>query len=266
MKNRLLSILAALLAPIAVSTQATAAWTFSDADIVLGFQASSGTGSTTNLFFNVGNSFTFNTSSLPYGLVGNINDDLTATFGSNWASRTDLHFGAFGNRTNLPVGIEPGDIANGIEPGRTVYVSTPTVNLGAAALRPTLTSGSLATPASQYAGLRTNLPSFTETVDADGVSSLNQAANPVAWANSWTVRVPVTGQAFGNLGNIQQTFGAAGVASIDIQRMTPSTPTTYVGSLSILDNGNIVVIPEASTSLLGAAAIGFLAFRRRRNS
>jgi hypothetical protein len=266
MKNRLLSILAALLAPIAVSTQATAAWTFSGADIVLGFQASSGTGSTTNLFFNVGDSFTFNTSSLPYGLVGNINDDLTATYGSNWASRTDLYFGAFANRSNLSAAFDPGDIANGIEPGRTVYVSTPTVNLGEAALMPTFTSSSLAIPASQYGGLRFNLPDFSETVNADGVSSINQAANPVEWANSWSVRVPFAGQAFANLGNIQQTFGAAGIASIDIQRMTPNTPTTYVGSLSILDNGNIVVIPEASTSLLGAAAIGFLAFRRRRNS
>jgi len=263
MKNKHLNLFAALLAPFALSSQAGAAWTFNAPDIVLGFQASAGQGSTTNLFFNLGNSVNFNVNG---GVVGNINADLTTAFGMGWAGRTDLFFGAFGNRSNLSPGTDPGDPSMGIEPGRTVYLSKPTVIIGASALNPTFTSGSLGIPASAYAGLRTNLPQFSETVEADGVSSINQTANPVFWANSWTVRVPFAGQAFTNLGIIQQTFGPAGVATIDIQRMTPSVATTYIGSVQIFDNGDIAMVPEPSTSLLGAAAISILAFRRRRNA
>jgi hypothetical protein len=251
------------------TSTAKAAWVFANADIVIGFQASAGTGTATNLFYNLGDSFTFRTEADPYGFVGNINDDLTAAYGSDWATRGQVHFGAFGNRSNLSATSDPGDIANGIEPGRTVYVSVPTINLGTATLKPSIASGALATPTSQYAGLRTMLdanPVFVETAFGDGVTSLNQTANPVEWANSWTARVPVSGQAFGNLGGIQQTFGAGSVAIIDIQRMRPSTTTDYVGSVMIYDNGDIYAIPEPSTSLLGAVAAGVLAFRRRRKA
>jgi hypothetical protein len=251
------------------STSAMAAWTFSSADLVIGFQATGGQGSTTNLFFNVGDSYTFNTSSTPYGIVGNINDDLTATYGANWASRSDLYFGAFANRSNLTPTLEPAT-PGATDQGATLYFSAPTVNVGDAALRSAIGTSSRQTAGTQFAGLRTNLANFTETAFGDGVAALNQAAMPVEWNNSWTVRNPTPGAAFATLtGGIQQSFGQAGLNNIvDIQRMSTAADggVSYVGSILISDNGSITVIPEPSSSLIAIAAGALTVFRRRRNA
>lgn len=249
-----------------LSSSAIAAWTFSDADLVIGFQATGGQGSTTNLFFNLGNSYQFNQDP-SLGTVGNINDDLVATYGAGWFGRTDLHFGVIANRSNLSTTFEPG--TPGVsDPGRTFYLSVPTVEVGGSNLRPQFGSSSLGTGGSNYAGLRTNLPGFTETAFGDGVAALNQAALPVQWNNSWSVWNPTPGAAFGVFtGGIQQSFGAGGTESIvDIQKMVASTPSTYVGSVIIGSNGSISAIPEASTSLLTLAAGALLTFRRRRSA
>lgn len=248
------------------SSSAMAAWTFSDADLVVGFQATGGQGSTTNLFFNLGSSYLFNQNA-NLGTVGNINDDLVATYGANWFSRTDLHFGVIANRSNLSTSFEPGT-AGVSDPGRTFYLSVPTVDVGEANLRPQFGSSSLGTGGSNYAGLRTNLPTFTETAFGDGVAALNQAALPVQWNNSWSVWNPTPGAAFGVFtGGIQQSFGAGGTERIvDIQKMVASTPSKYVGSVLIGSNGNISAVPEPSSSLLALAAGALFTFRRRRSA
>lgn len=250
-----------------LSSSAMAAWTFSAADMVIGFQATSGTGATTNLFFNLGDSYDFSTANFTYGFQGNINDDLVDTYGANWANRTDLYFGVIANRSNLTALGSPA-VPGVSDAGRTVYVSAPTIAIGGAPLRTSLSNTSLGNGATSYAGLRTNLTGFSETGFADGVASLNQSAQPVQWNNSWTVRNPTPGAGFAVFtGGIQQQFGAVGTNNIvDIQRMTPSTPSTYVGSLIIGDNGDITLIPETSTSALAAFAGALLAFRRRRNA
>ncbi len=251
------------------SSSAMAAWTFSDPDLVIGFQALAGQGSTTNLFFNAGNSYNFANGTGSNGLLGNINDDLVATYGASWNTRTDLYFGIIGNRSNLAPNLAPA--TPGVsDAGRTVYVSAATTTVGGAALRPQFGSSTLGTTGTNYAGLRTNLPTFTETAFGDGVASLNQAAQPVAWNNSWSVRNPTPGAAFGTLtGGIQQKFGQAGTNNIlDIQRMVASTPSVYVGSFIVSDNGDITAIsavPETSSSVLALAIATAGTFRRRRN-
>lgn len=254
------------------SSSAMAAWTFSDPDLVIGFQALAGQGSTTNLFFNAGNSYNFANGTGSSGLIGNINDDLVATYGASWNTRTDLYFGVIGNRSNLSPGsptFETG-IPGVSDPGRTVYVSAAATTVGGAALRPQFGSSTLGNGASKYAGLRTNLPGFSETVFGDGVASLNQTTQPVAWNNGWTFWNPTPGAAFGVMtGGIQQKFGQAGTNNIvDIQRMVASTPSVYVGSFIISDNGNITAIsavPETSSSVLAIAIATAGTFRRRRN-
>lgn len=250
------------------SSSAMAAWTFGAADLVIGFQALGGQGSTTNLFYNVGNSYTYNNDHTPYGLVGNINDDLVAAYGSNWFNRTDLYFGVMANRSNLTTGIEPG--TPGVsDPGRTVYVSAPTLTIGGAPLRPQFGSGSLGTTGTNFSGLKNVLVTLTETGFGDGVASLTQAAQPSQFNNNgWGKWNPTPGAAFGTLtGGIQQRFGQVGSDNIvDIQRMTANTTSTYVGSIIIGDNGNITVVPEPSSSLLAAAAGAFALLRRRRNA
>jgi hypothetical protein len=250
------------------SSSAMAAWTFGAADLVIGFQATGGQGATTNLFYNIGNSYDFYTEITPYGVVGNINDDLVATYGSNWSSRTDLYFGVIANRSNLTVGLEPGTPGES-DPGRTLYVSAPTLTIGGAPLRPQLGSGSLGTTGTNYSGLKNVLVTLTETAFGDGVAALTQATQPSQFNNNgWSKWNPTPGAAFGTLtGGIQQRFGQSGPDNIvDLQRMVANTTSEYVGSVIIGDNGSITVVPEPSTSLLAALAAGIVGFRRRRNA
>ncbi len=247
-----------------LSSSAVAAWTFSSADLVIGFQAIGGTGSTTNLFFNLRDSYDLSQNS-SLGTVGNINEDLTATYGANWFTRTDLYFGVFANRSNLSPSFEPGGADT--DAGRTVYLSAPTLTVGGANLRSQLGSSALGTGTSAYAGLRTNLASFTETAFGDGVASLNEAAQPVEWNNSWSEWNPTPGAAFNVFtGGIQQSFGGAGSSAIvDIQRMTGGNPSTYVGSVLIGNDGSISAVPETSSSVLAIAAGALACLRRRRS-
>lgn len=249
---------------VLIQSTAMAAWTFSSADLVIGFQATGGQGSTTNLFFNLGDSYDFSQNA-NLGTVGNINEDLVATFGSNWNTRTDLYFGVFGNRSNLSTTLEPGDIANGIEPGRTVYLSSATLAAGAASLRASFGTSTLGTGTNNYGGLRNILPAMTETAFADGVASINAAANPTEWNNSWSGKNPPGGASFLVFGGIQQNFSATGGdRMVDIQRMTANTPSTYEGTITIGADGSISAIPEVSSSLLAGVAGLALCLRRRR--
>lgn len=257
-----------------LSSSAMAAWTFNDADLIIGFQAAGGTGATTNLFYNVGNSYDFANGTGNYGLLGNINDDLVATYGSGWSNRTDLYFGAIANLSNLAATIVPA-VPGESDAGRVVYVSAATTTVGGSNLRNALANSSLGTTATNYGGMKTNvLFGATETVNNDGVISLNQSSSPTAWNNSWTVRNPgLAGTAFGTLtGGIQQSFGKAGLENIiDIQRIGQSntsggaTPyfTEIVGSIVIGDDGSISAIPETSSSIL-SIMIGSAAVLRRR--
>ncbi len=264
MKTILKKVMLGTVGMVMFQSTAMAAWTFTPADLVIGFQATGGQGSTTNLFFNLGDSYDFSQNG-NLGTVGNMNDDLVNTFGANWNTRTDLYFGVFGNRSNLSTTLEPGDIANGIEPGRTVYLSSATLTAGAASLRGSLGSSTLATGTGNYTGLRNILPAMTETAFADGVASINATANPTEWNNSWSSKNPPAGASFLVFGGIQQNFSATGGdRMVDIQRMTANTPSTYEGTIIIGADGSISAIPEVSSSLLAGAAGILLCFRRRR--
>jgi hypothetical protein len=264
MKNIFKTVMLGTACMILFQSSAMAAWTFSSADLVLGFQATGGQGSTTNLFYNLGDSFDFSQDHTT-ATIGNINDDLVAIFGANWNTRTDVYFGVFGNRSNLSPTLEPGDIANGIEPGRTVYLSSATLTAGAAALRASFGSSTLGTGTNNYGGLRNILPAMTETAFADGVASINAATNPTEWNNSWSSKNPAGGASFLVFGGIQQNFSASGgTRLVDVQRMTANSPSTYEGTIAIGADGSISSIPEVSSSLLAGAAGLVLCLRRRR--
>lgn len=261
---------------VLTSYSAMAAWTFNDADLIIGFQAAGGTGASTNLFYNVGDSYDFANGTGNYGLLGNINDDLVATYGSGWASRTDLYFGAIANRSNLTATLVPA-IPGEADAGRVIYVSAATTTVGGSNLRAAFANSSLGTTAVNYGGMKTNvLFGATETANNDGVISLNQSLSPTAWNNSWTVRNPgLAGAAFGNLtGGIQQSFGKAGTENIiDIQRIGQSNTsggtspflTEIVGSIVIGDDGSISAVPETSSSILSIMIGSAAVLRRRRN-
>lgn len=259
------------------STPAMAAFTFTNGDLILGFQATAGQGNTTNVFFNLG-SGTGLRDDPSRGLVGNISNTLTTTFGPNWYSRSDVWFGVFGNLNNTSSGspdfTEP---VNG-DPSRTVYLSQPANSPGNGSLyvASTFTSSSLGIGTGNFNGLENILPTVNLTNGLDETRILTQASAPVEWNNSWSTWNPTPGAAFGVFtGGIQQNFGKGTTSTYaDVQRILATNiganPTgvrgggTYEFTVAIGSDGNISVIPEASTTLLlglfGVAA----AFQRRR--
>jgi MYXO-CTERM domain-containing protein len=271
------ALLFGMLSAMAV-TSANAAFTISNGDLILGFQATGGEGSTKNVFFNLGNPIDYRDGNVANGTLGNINGTLSAVFGANWYSRSDVYFGAAAN-LNQNANSGPGSRApiDG-DPSRTWYLSIPTSVAAGGLLYAagTFPNASLGSAGNSLAGMETFLMNGTLTELADGAAILDQTLNPVEWNNSWTQWNPTPGAAFSVFtGGIQQNFGKGGSETLfDLQRVlgtnTGADPTgvvgggTYVTSFGIGSDGSISVIPEPSAALL--SVLGALALLRRRRA
>jgi hypothetical protein len=270
--------LALAAASMAVAAQtASAAFTFTNGDLILGFQATAGTGSTQNVFFNLGSPIAYRDGTNPGGNIGNISTTLSTVYGANWYSRTDLYFGVIGNlNTGSPTGSFSTGPVNG-DPSRTFYLSLAAATTGSGSLYAagTFNSNGLGTAGTILGGMETMLPGLT--TEGDFAAILNQATQPVQWNNGWTVRNPTPGAAFGIFtGGIQQNFGKATDSTyVDLQRVISTNNGldavqgiigggTYETTFAIGSNGSISAIPEPSTALLGG--LGVLALLRRRRA
>lgn len=264
-----------LVAGLAVfATSAKAAFTFTNGDLILGFQATGGQGSNQNVFFNLGSGTTLRDGG-GFGNLGNINTTMSLVFGNNWSDRTDLHFGVVGNLNYAPTsGIGSAPPVNG-DPSRTFYVSRATDSAGGSILWSGYTSTALGTAGGALQGMETMILGLN--TEADGTAILNQSNQPTAWSNGWTTFNPTPGSSFNTFsGGIQQAFGTADNAYLDIQRILATTsganPSgtagvgSVVGTLIIGDNGSLTMVPEPSSALLAASACGLVAFRRRRSN
>ncbi len=258
-------------------SSAMAALTFNNGDLILAFQATSGTGSDKNVFFNLGSGTGFRDGA-NQGTVGNVGATLSLTYGSNWYDRSDLFFGVVGNFNQNPTsGIGSRDPVDG-DPSRTFYLSSATSVPGAALLIPgaTYSSSALGTAGNSVSSMEGIFPSLTEL--ASGAAVLDETTQPVEWQNSWSNYNPTPGASFNTFtGGIQQSFGKAGDTTyVDIQRVlatnTGANPTgivgggTYEGTIGISNTGEISAIPEPSASLLLVAAGAALSLRRRRQA
>ena len=218
---------------IGASGVSAANFTFNNGDIILGFQASGGDGSTKNVFFNLG-AGTAHRDNGNLGNLGNISASLSAAFGNNWFSRTDIHFGAIGNLNFAPnTGIGSMGAVNG-DPSRTFYVSRAAATSGSSLPWTGYNTNPLGTAGSTLAGMEAAIQ--TLAAESDGAAILDKDLNGTAWANGWSTYNPVPGSAFTIFnGGIQQTLGGGGnSARIDIQRILPTNtganPTGTVGT------------------------------------
>jgi len=256
------------------TSSAMAAFTFTDGDLILGFQATSGTGSSQNVFFNLGSGVNLRDGNTA-GILGNISTTLTSVYGADWYEREDLSFGVAGNLSAKPASGFGSAPAVAGDPSRTFYISKPTDTPGQTIPISGYNSSALGSGGTNLSGMENMILGLT--TELDGAAILSQSSQPVEWAVGWT-SLNTSANSFGVFTNIQQSFGGEGdFAYVDIQRILATTTGanpggtagggTWVGTIGIGSDGTITVIsaiPEPSTSLLAAAATGLLAFRRRR--
>lgn len=257
------------------ASSAMGAFTFANGDLIMGFQATGGQGSTQNVFFNLGDGMNYRDNP-NVGAIGNISTTLTSVYGANWYERSDVWFGVIGNLNQQPASGIGSRVPVDGDPSRTFYLSTSTSTVGSGLLysAAAYSSSALGTAGNALAGLEGFLPGLT--VQLDGAAILDKDAQPVEWNNSWTKWNPTPGAAFSSFtGGIQQNFGKVGDETyVDLQRVVSTnvgaSPAgvigggTYETTFAIASDGSISAIPEPSAALLGG--LGLLALLRRRRA
>lgn len=245
--KRALSLAGALLFS---STLANAQF-MQNGDLILGFQATGGTGAKTNVFLNLGDPTTFRdgTNSTSFG---NISGVLSDAFGSNWYEREEVRFGAIANLSDkipqIPGAFNPALPVKG-DPARTIYASRATTTAGHSHPFTGFDYQVLATPAKLISSMESIFPSLG-TPGAGGTIVLREATHIEEWKNSWTIHNPEPYSYSFLLPTIEQTFGRGGEAvQIDIQRLISTTtganPTAtvgtgqYIATISISSSGAV---------------------------
>lgn len=277
-KIALLSV--AGLSLVTMTAQAQLDSTFNANDVLLGFRASAGNGTTTQLVFNLGSAQSFRDATANSVNFANIGSILSSTYDSNWYDRTNLWAG-FISATNGTNSDNSGDLGIGsgvgqTDPNSTIYVSRVRTSVGTVGNAQGSTPGNPIALDPQVAGLA--IASFGGTFSTN--QSGGQASLATATANGWATNVTAsTAIDFGTF-NIEGaftsgnfTFGAAGTVERmwDFYRVPNFGETTglgqFQGTFTINNSGQVsfVAVPEPSTyALLGLGAIvGFIAYRRR---
>ena len=236
-----------------------APFVYTNGDLILGFQATSGTGSTKNVFVNLGSGVAVRDNPA-LGSFGNVSATLASAYGANWYSRTDLWFGVIGNLNGgSPTGF-PNTAAVAGDPSRTFYVSSAAALPGQGNLfaSGTFPSASLGSASTKLSGTESMLA--TLTAEANGSCILTQATQATEWNNGWTAWNPTPGASYDVFtGGIQQNFGKAGSGTyVDVQRIlatnTGASPAgvvgggTYETTIAISSSGAITAMKASPFS------------------
>lgn len=237
------SLLRNLLLPIAglalAATAATAApWPPVPGDLILGVQATGGTGATTNVFFNLGPAHALRDNPNPAGTLVNLDAELTDAFGAGWSARSDLYFGVFANRSNAtPSGLGSAAPENG-DPARTIYTSKGVTVAGTGTPWSGFSVSALGLAATAHQGQIAAIDNIT--ANGNNVATLIQASNPVEWNNSWTQWNPTPGTAFSIFsGGIQAQINAT-AALVDVFRVVSTSGSgSYVTTISLAASGDV---------------------------
>jgi len=268
-KQHITAVAALLAVPGLAMADEPELFQYTNGNLILGIQATSGTGANRNVFFDLGSGVSFRNNG-SQGVLGNIGATLTEVYGADWHTRGDLWFGVIGNLNSNPTsGFGSASPVDG-DPSRTFYVSRAASAPGAAALIPASTypSASLGSAGTKLGGTEDMLRGISNGWNAsspdplarglyaedDGAAILDQSLSQhaTAWNNSWTTWNPTPGASYDVFtGGIQQSFSGAGAKkSVDVQRIlatnTGADPTgtvgggDYVTTISITSTGDII--------------------------
>jgi uncharacterized repeat protein (TIGR02543 family) len=216
-------------------------------DLILGFQATGAPGQSTNVFYNLGSVGTIKSNPNP-GFIVNLNAELTAAFGANWYTRTDVYFGAYGQKSGSSTGTD----SNG-DPNRTAYLTRATNLVGGATLHSGYSSTALGSAYTKHLGMvdAFSVPEYGITANSNGVASPTETGNGQFWQNSWTKWNPLSGAVIAAFDifnpGLQNNFGkGSSPTRVDLQRLarpTSGTATaTYLATIEVASNGNVSIV------------------------
>jgi hypothetical protein len=262
-------ILSAVGLSLSLTAASAAPWPPAKGDLILGVQATGGTGSTSNVFFNLGPAHALRDNPTPGGILVDLDVELTAAFGAGWSSRTDLYFGVFANRSNAaPTGLGSVAPENG-DPARTIYASKGTATAGSSTPWSGFSVFALGLAATAHAGQIEAIDDIS--ANPNNVATLTQGGNPVQWNNGWTAWNPTPGAGFSIFGGgIQSQVSATG-AIVDLYRIVSTSGSgSYVTSITLAANGEVTaaasggaatyfqVTPAVTNGSIGGAGGGIL--------
>jgi hypothetical protein len=243
--------------------------TFTPGDILLGFQASGGDGSSNTYVYNLGAGTGFRDGTTT-GLIATIAGDLNDTFGLGWYGRSDLYWGIAGVRDQSAGG--PNTVVNG-DSKATIYVSRIAATPGTStpwvlASGPTVISSATSIATMQFGFNTTN---GNETITPQNQRTPTPASNGRGTVqgtgdiNNWSVFNPIGGPAFGNIltGGVQAALGTGGTqAYLDFYRIigresTSATPNTPAGQGLLLGTFSINAAGEIQFSTPTTTPTGY---------
>jgi hypothetical protein len=254
---------------------------YAPGDLILGFQATGGTGSDKSVLVNLGNTATVFRDGTDFSSIINVASVLESVYGAGWAERGDISFGLIGVWGNAAIG---NTLQNG-DPLRTIYASRARTTLGTSGVANSVSFGLIQDSAmtaisNQIVGLQ----NYFENNFTSNTAIVTNSDTPSDWAQL----VPAGGSAFGGLtGGIQTTFGSGTIGSyeglLDLYRLQAKNdiagqygfgqairnPGEYLGSIGIDTAGNVsfitAAVPEPSTYALVGAGVVLIGLLRRAN-
>jgi hypothetical protein len=255
----------------AFATQASAT-TYVAGDLLLGFRATSGQGSTSNLLVNIGQADTvYRDAVANIASVVDIGTLLDATYGTNWETRADLFWGVVGVRSSA----SSGAAVDG-DPVRTLYATRAQSGTPEAGVSGNSTPWNVSGGTTRGT-IANNITGVLGTYDAFSTAVTNTAVVSSTSGSTWSTQNGTN--SFGFTGSVEGNFGNGTAGTVlDLYRILNSTsgasPTgtiglgSWEGSFTINDSGvvgfAVTAVPEPSRALLAGLGLAGIAFRRRR--
>lgn len=207
-------------------------------DLILAFEATSGTGSTLNYEVDLG-SFTQFTAATPTFSSININADLTSIYGAGWFNDTALSWSVSGTQNS---GATSGGVRN-----KTVFVTDPNAPTVWAAEN----ASQLGTPVGKIAAVYNPSSSATAGTQANSLSILTTDPSSYTQAS-----VNGTYGAF-NTPNIEATFAASGTSPVTLalDQLQPGATTFAAGTSVLVNTPDVFSISSNGTFAFGAQAV-----------
>ncbi len=258
-------------AGLGILTFPAKALTYNNGDLLLGFYSPT---AANDIVVDLGSASIFRDANMGLGnlSLGDLGSELSAQFGSNWSTRSDLYWGVFVAAYENDTAIN-GDSKNTLYAGKiesTVGIQTTGYGIKS--------NSTQAIPGSKI----DTLGNTYSTPNAGNVS--DSAFSPVASIQSKTVAgsfaTYVTSpngsvnSAFNYFGNALGNFGGGvGSTKLDLFRMVSTTagggldssPGSYEGTFSISSTGQVsfAPVPEPATIYVGLLLIGLVVWRKR---